>query len=449
MSKAFESIFSERLMTHLYSNLLISQEQHGFVKGRNCQTNILSCLEDWTKAVDENDSVDVIYFDYEKAFDKVSHSLLLEKLKWYGIEGKTFDWIKSFLMDRVQRVKIGNAKSTWRAVLSSVVQGSVLGVNLFVVYINDLPANCLLPKHPNVSSSASGYDDVRNGTKIKLLADDTKAYQRIRKGREAEDTAALQETVDKIQEWAEMWQMKIHPDKTKVLHIGSNNPRHTYMINETEIESCEVQRDIGFMIHESLSTSHHVQNARSRALMEIGIMRRTFDYIDRRSFNILYNQKIRTHLEWGAIACPPITKSESFVLERVQDKATHLVNNLRSLNSDERRENLGLFHVSYRRLRGDLIEVYKLLTKRTKMDHGQFWEVRDSRTGPMLVKDQLGPTCTGQGRKQRRNFFAYRVIKPWNWLPKELKIAPSINSFKNGLDNLMKTERWKKFVQQL
>ena len=295
VSKAFESIFSERLMTHLYSNLLISQEQHGFVKGRNCQTNILSCLEDWTRAVDENDAIDVIYFDYEKAFDKVSHSLLLEKLKWYGIEGKTFEWIKSFLTERVQRVKIGNAKSNWRAVFSSVVQGSVLGVNLFVIYINDLPAHCLSQKYPSDSSSSD--DEITNGTKIKLLADDTKAYQRIRKGREAQDAAALQETVDKIHEWAETWQMKIHPDKMKVLHIGPNNIGHGYKINGIEIESCEEQRDIGFMIHSSLSTSHHVQNARSRALMETGIMRRTFDYIDRRSFNILYNQKIRTHLE--------------------------------------------------------------------------------------------------------------------------------------------------------
>ena len=203
------------------------------------------------------------------------------------------------------------------------------------------------------------------------------------------------------------------------------------------------------MIHSSFSTSHHVQNARSRALMETGIMRRTFDYIDRRSFNILYNQKIRTHLEWGAVACPPQTKAEALVLERVQNKATHLVNDLRSLNSDERRENLGLFQLSYRRLRGDLIETYKLLMGITKMDHRQFWSVRDSRTGPMLTKEQLGPTCAGQGRKQRQNFFSYRVIKPWNWLLKELKMAPSINSFKNGLDNLMKTERWKKFMQQL
>ena len=99
--------------------------------------------------------------------------------------------------------------------------------------------------------------------------------------------------------------MKIHPDKTKVFQIGPNNPGHGYKIYGIEIESCEEQRDIGFMIHSSLSTSHHVQNARSRALMETGIMRRTFDYIDRRSFNILYNQKIRTHLEWGAVTCPP------------------------------------------------------------------------------------------------------------------------------------------------
>ena len=83
------------------------------------------------------------------------------------------------------------------------------------------------------------------------------------------------------------------------------------------------------------------------------------------------------------------------------------------------------------------------------MDYRQFWEVRDSRTGPTLLKTQLGPTCPGHGRKQRLNFFSYRVIKPWNWLPKELKMAPSIDSFKNGLDRMMKTERWKNFMQQL
>ena len=346
VSKAFESILSEKLMNHLYSHSLISEEQHGFVKGRNCQTNILSCMEDWTRALDENDSVDIIYFDYEKAFDKVSHPLLLEKLKWYGIEGRVFEWIKSFLTERVQRVKIGNVKSTWKAVLSSVVQGSVLGVNLFVIYINDLPATCL----PCLSCPSSGYGGDTNMAKIKLLADDTKAYQRIHNGREAEDAAALQGTIDQIYKWAETWEMKIHPNKTKVLHVGPKNPRHIYKINGTVIDSCEVQKDIGFMVPENLSTSNHVQSARTKALMEIGIMRRTFAYLDKRSFTILYNQKIRTHLEWGSVAYPPQTKAESSLLERAQNKATNMVNEFRGLNSDERREDLGLFSLTYRRL---------------------------------------------------------------------------------------------------
>ena len=285
--------------------------------------------------------------------------------------------------------------------------------------------------------------------KIKLLADDTKAYQRIHNGREVEDAAALQSTIDQIYKWAETWEMKIHPNKTKVLHVGPKNPRHIYKINGTVIDSCEVQKDIGFMVPENLSTSNHVQSARTKALMEIGIMRRTFAYLDKRSFTILYNQKIRTHLEWGSVAYPPQTKAESSLLERAQNKATNMVNEFRGLNSDERREDLGLFSLTYRRLRGDMIEVYKLLKGVTKMDYRQFWEVRDSRTGPTLLKTQLGPTCPGHGRKQRLNFFSYRVIKPWNWLPKELKMAPSIDSFKNGLDRMMKTERWKNFMQQL
>jgi hypothetical protein len=124
------------------SRFFISPEQHGYVKGRSCQSNMLSCMENWTRAVDEDDSVGIIYFDYEKAFEKVPHRLLLKKLKWYGIDGKVWEWPWESITRRVRRVKIKNAKSLWRSVLSSVVQGSVLGVRLFVMYINNLPVRC-------------------------------------------------------------------------------------------------------------------------------------------------------------------------------------------------------------------------------------------------------------------------------------------------------------------
>ena len=444
VSKAFESIFGDKLFNYLYLNSLISNEQHGFVKGRNCQTNILLCKEDWTRALDEDDSIDVIYFDYEKAFDKVNHRLLLKKLEWYGVGGKALEWIKQFLTDRTQRVKIGNSKSGWRSVLSSVVQGSVLGVKLFVTYINDLPHTCI--KRTIGSPSA---DESLNDPKVKLLADDTKAYIRIRKGKEDEDSLCLQKVVDEIISWTDTWQMKIHPDKTKVLHIGPDNPRHVYKINNIQISQTELQRDIGFQIPENLSTSDHIQNSRAKALREIGIIRRTFNYLDKNSFKILFNQKVRTHLEWGSAACPPQTKAEALALDRVQNKATYLVKNLQGLSSEERREKLGLFQLEYRRLRGDLIEVYKIVHGFTNIDYNLLWEVRDSRNGPTLVKDQIGPTRVGHGRKLRESFFSYRVIKPWNWLTKDLKTAPSIDAFKRGLDALMDTDRWRELMQQL
>jgi hypothetical protein len=83
------------------------------------------------------------------------------------------------------------------------------------------------------------------------------------------------------------------------------------------------------------------------------------------------------------------------------------------------------------------------------MDYKQFWEVRDSRNGPLLIKDQIGPTRVSHGRKQRLSFFSYRVIKPLIWLPKNLKTASSLYAFKHGLDALMKTERWNGLMQQL
>ena len=79
------------------------------------------------------------YFDYAKAFDKVSHWLLLIKLRAYGIEGKLLKWIEAWLTDRKQRVVVGNAKSPWLEVVSGTTQGTVLGFLLLLIFINDLP----------------------------------------------------------------------------------------------------------------------------------------------------------------------------------------------------------------------------------------------------------------------------------------------------------------------
>ena len=123
--KVFEKIICAAILSFLTRNGLISPQQHGFVRGRSSLTNILLCLERWTSILDSGNSIDVAYFDYSKAFDKVSHRLLFVKLKAYGIDGRLLVWLKAYLWD--QRVVVGNAKSSWLEVVSGTTQGTVLG----------------------------------------------------------------------------------------------------------------------------------------------------------------------------------------------------------------------------------------------------------------------------------------------------------------------------------
>ena len=416
--KVLEKIVCAAIMSFLSRNDLISTQQHGFVRGRSCQTNILLCLESWARMLDEGKSIDVAYFDYAKAFDKVSHRLLMIKLQAYGLDGKILAWLETWLNGRRQRVVVGNSMSPWLEVVSGTTQGTVLGFLLFLIYINDLPDKCRTD----------------NGSHIMLLADDTKAFREIgeEEEKQEEDQKALQSQIDNIAQWADSWRMEINPEKSKVMHMGRNNPCLPYLVNGKEIKAVTVEKDIGFWVTDDLSTSTHVHKARNRAMGEISQIKRNFSYIDKQAFCVLYNQRVRPHLDYGMTACPPDSAADAKLLERVQAKATALVQGLKGLNSEERRKRLGLMTLKDRRERGDMIEVFKILKGLTRISPQEFWEVREARNGARLVKE-----LATNGKRQRKGFFSYRVIQTWNLLPADIKLAPSLNSFKNRLDELI------------
>ena len=137
-------------------------------------------MNDWTLSVRDRCSVDVIYFDFAKAFDSVSHPKLVHKLEAYGICGNLLNILTDFLTDRSQRVVLSNAASTFLPVTSGVPQGSVLGPLLFLIYINDIV-------------------DLFDGSDVcvKLYADDIKIYLEITKDT---DCATLQTLINKISE---------------------------------------------------------------------------------------------------------------------------------------------------------------------------------------------------------------------------------------------------------
>ena len=106
VGKMLESIIKEEIARHLDINCPNGKTQHGFMKGRSCLTNLVEFFENITCAVDNGDSVDVVYLDFQKAFDKVPHQRLLHKIKVHGVTGNVFAWIEDWLTNRKQRVGI-------------------------------------------------------------------------------------------------------------------------------------------------------------------------------------------------------------------------------------------------------------------------------------------------------------------------------------------------------
>nr|CAD2166683.1 unnamed protein product [Meloidogyne enterolobii] len=144
-------------------------------------------MQDWYNSLDKKIGTDVIYFDFEKAFDKVDHEILIRKLHEIKIDWVTIAWIANFLSNRSHTVKIGENYSEPFFPKTGVPQGTVLGPLLFLIYINDLP------KH------------IPTSIKVKLYADDFKLYSEIKTEKDCID---LQEAINNASKWAENNRLK-------------------------------------------------------------------------------------------------------------------------------------------------------------------------------------------------------------------------------------------------
>ena len=118
--KLLETLIRDHMVEFLVKHKLINTSQHGFLKARSCLTNLLCFLEEITKWVDDGSPVDVVYLDFQKAFDKVPHQRVLLKLKAHGIGNDVINWIEKWLTHRRQRVIVDGEISNWKLVLSGV-----------------------------------------------------------------------------------------------------------------------------------------------------------------------------------------------------------------------------------------------------------------------------------------------------------------------------------------
>lgn len=324
--KVMETILRGHLLKFVMG--ILSTAQYGFVPGRSTVLQMLAVMDEWTKAIDEGNEIDIVYMDFQKAFDKVSHQRLLSKLHRYGISGKLDGWIKSFLMGRKQRVHIKGVYSEWVDVLSGVPQGSVLGPILFVIFINDMPNN--------IKSN------------ISLFADDTKIF-RILKTQE-EDQKILLEDVNALLRWSRENFLPFHPDKSSSRRTVMETRyfiRH-YDGLQRDITRVDCEKDLGIITDQHLTFQQHIQEKVNKANRILGIIRRTFVALDISTFRCLFKAMVRPHLEYAQSIWSPYKRKDIIAVENVLRRAYKMILGLRNSTYPERLKILNIPSMVYR-----------------------------------------------------------------------------------------------------
>ena len=407
--KMLESIIAERITAHLEANNLILDSQHGFRNGRSCLTNLLEFFHHMFSAFDKSRAVDIIYLDFKKAFDKVPHKRLMKKVRSLGIVGEVGDWIEDWLSERKQRVVINGASSGWRDVTSGVPQGSVLGPLLFIIYINDM--------------------DVSLISKISKFADDTKV------GINADNKSIkqLQEDLRTIGEWSQKWQMPFNSEKCKVMHIGYRNTNAEYSLLGKRIDCCNEEKDLGVIISRDLQFTKQCTEVEKKAQKLLGYIKRQFITRRKETILTLYNALVRPHLEYAAQFWSPSQRKDIEKLEAVQARATKLIPSIRHLGYQRRLERLNLYSLEKRRLRGQLIETYKILSGIDKIDHRNLFTLSNNQTRTNGWKLELKRFNTSHCG----TFFTYKIPSFWNRLPADVVNSSTVNQFKVRLDRVI------------
>ena len=305
-SKILEKLIYDKVISFVSST--ISSCQFGFRPKHSSTQQLILFLNKIHHSLTTHSQADVIYLDFKKAFDSVSHNELLVKLWSFGITGNLWKWFQSYLSCRYQRVLLNHCTSDLLPVLSGVPQGSILGPLLFLIFVNDIP-------------------DSVNHSYMYLYADDTKCFRKVSS---ISDSLLLQEDLSQLSSWSQKWNLHFNSHKCVLVRFHSNHPctPYEYKINDVPIQALNSHRDLGIIMSADMSFSTHLKQITARAYKTLGLIRRCFSStLCTSAKKNLYLSLVRSQLSYGSQIWRPHLIKDILKLEQIQRRATKYILN--------------------------------------------------------------------------------------------------------------------------
>ena len=419
--KVFERVLRDKMVAFMEEHNLISNNQHGFRKGRNCLSQLLHHYDELLHICSNSSNADVIYLDFAKAFDKVDHKILLQKIWRFGFRGKIYNWLKAFLTNRKQRVIVDGVLSSLADVLSGVPQGTVLGPLLFLIFIDDMT---------NVVKHSS----------VKLFADDSKLCKEVKC---LADQLLLQEDLTSVLKWADTNNMQLNEDKFQVIQHGklaqlkSSDSHQPYTTTTgVPLPPSSSVTDLGVIIDEDLDWASHIQDKVTKASQFSGWILRTFKSRDKELLMTLFNSLVRSRLEYCSPLWSPYLQKDIIKMESVQRSFTARIAGLKEMNYHERLRHLGLYSLQRRRECYIIIQIWKIWKGINPNDVKLEFHF-NARLGPQCRR----PKTTGATHLDTLKFNSFCSSGPalFNIIPGEIKLdKKDAVSFKRHLDTHLK-----------
>jgi hypothetical protein len=401
--KVMEKLICASIVDHLEKHGYLHNSQYGFRRQRSCQDQLLAYLHTLSKSLDAGLPADTFYLDMQKAFDKVPHRELLQKLeKQFGLTGQLLRWVAAYLTGRRQRVKVQEAYSDWGSVTSGVPQGSVLGPLLFIMYVDDFGLGL---------QNANFYK----------FADDSKMLCPVTS---AQDSLQVQSNLDVLLTWSVTWKMPFNVKKSAVMHFGRGNGINTFLISQEVLSAVQVEKDLGIHIDSDLSFAAHIDEVTKKGMRLLGWILRTFQSRDASVLLPLYKSLLRPVLEYSTVVWNPVQVGQIRKIENVQRKFTKAIQGTAGLSYMQRLLLLRIPTLESRRAYFDLLAVHKIMCASADIRRSYF-TLQGEMSSIVLRGHSLAIQKPRNTLTATQHLFSSRIVDSWNDLPGHLVTLPT------------------------